>query len=295
MPSLHTADDNVTTVKGDILARGDNYDRRLPVGSNGQVFTADSTQELGVKWAAGGGGGNTITVVPHGDNEIPRFDGVDTKTIQRSALTISDLWTLLMPALGGSGPSARLEFQYSDVYIEQPSAVGGHRLFISGPHKVSVRTSAAEFGSSDTALDCVIGVGFAGDNYVVISGRAGPSPSRIAPAGTGGGDGGRDLEIEALAPGRICVKEDAESDVPAITISQFRERYAILTRGGIHGVTTTKGDILVRDANAAQRLGVGTDGQVLTADAAQTLGIKWAAGGMGAGDVYPPQLGFAGF
>lgn len=41
---------------------------------------------------------------------------------------------------------------------------------------------------------------------------------------------------------------------------------------------TTKGDLLTFGTEAA-RLGVGSDGQVLTADSAQTLGIKWAAAG----------------
>jgi hypothetical protein len=49
------------TTKGDLFVYGSS-DARLPVGSNGQVLTADSTQALGVKWAAGGGGGSLTTV-----------------------------------------------------------------------------------------------------------------------------------------------------------------------------------------------------------------------------------------
>jgi hypothetical protein len=40
---------------------------------------------------------------------------------------------------------------------------------------------------------------------------------------------------------------------------------------------TTKGDILVHTGSANVRQGIGTDGHVLTADSAQTNGLKWAA------------------
>lgn len=55
--------------------------------------------------------------------------------------------------------------------------------------------------------------------------------------------------------------------------------------GAASSPTTTKGDLIVRGASADERLAVGTDGQVPTADAASPGGIKWddpAAGGGGA-------------
>jgi hypothetical protein len=53
------------------------------------------------------------------------------------------------------------------------------------------------------------------------------------------------------------------------------------TTGAEGGTTTltTKGDLLTRSSSAIARLGVGANGTVLTADSAETLGIKWAAGG----------------
>lgn len=39
------------TTKGDILAMGETVSARLPVGTDGQVLTADDASDLGVKWA----------------------------------------------------------------------------------------------------------------------------------------------------------------------------------------------------------------------------------------------------
>jgi hypothetical protein len=53
----------------------------------------------------------------------------------------------------------------------------------------------------------------------------------------------------------------------------------------LEATATTKGDLLVATGSAAvARLGVGTDGQVLTADAAQAGGVRWATpSGVGGG------------
>jgi hypothetical protein len=51
-----------TTTLGDLIVRGSSAPGRLPVGTNGYVLTADSTQPLGIKWAAGGGAGPVASV-----------------------------------------------------------------------------------------------------------------------------------------------------------------------------------------------------------------------------------------
>lgn len=43
------------TSKGDLLTRSSLEYARLPVGTNGQVLTADSSAANGIKWAAGSG------------------------------------------------------------------------------------------------------------------------------------------------------------------------------------------------------------------------------------------------
>ena len=54
-----TADQTPLTTKGDLFGF-DTADARIPVGTNGHILTADSTQALGVKWAAPAASGFTF-------------------------------------------------------------------------------------------------------------------------------------------------------------------------------------------------------------------------------------------
>jgi hypothetical protein len=57
-----TADQTPLTTKGDLFGF-DTADARIPIGTNGHILTADSTQSLGLKWAAPAGGGKLLQVV----------------------------------------------------------------------------------------------------------------------------------------------------------------------------------------------------------------------------------------
>jgi hypothetical protein len=68
----------------------------------------------------------------------------------------------------------------------------------------------------------------------------------------------------------------------------FDEANAFVNGGGVANslIANSKGALITSTGSAVDDLTVGTDGHVLTADSAQTLGIKWAPAASGA-DIDP--------
>lgn len=70
----------------------------------------------------------------------------------------------------------------------------------------------------------------------------------------------------------------------------------MFSRGATHKLVaaapvTTRGDLVAFDGTNWQRLGRGSDGQVLVTDSGQSLGVKWATGGGGSGSVNEVDTG----
>lgn len=116
--------------------------------------------------------------------------------------------------------------------------------------------------SSTPASDGTGSIVLAGGNYAVTIAANSESNFTIGVPSTGG-------------PYRI---EDLASSVTTTTPSTTYIAKATLT---------TKGDLIsATAASTPARLGVGTNGQVLSADSAETTGLKWVSAG--AGDVVGP-------
>lgn len=78
------------TTKGDVLGYS-TAPARVPVGADGTVLTADSTQALGLKWAAGGGGGGGGEVgyaqITSGVNVLSTNEASGTTIISPGSIT----------------------------------------------------------------------------------------------------------------------------------------------------------------------------------------------------------------
>jgi hypothetical protein len=81
------------TTKGDLYGFS-TVDARIPIGSNNQVLTADSTQALGLKWASPAGGGKVLQMVSATTNT--------STTIASTSLTDTTLTATITPTLSTS-------------------------------------------------------------------------------------------------------------------------------------------------------------------------------------------------
>lgn len=79
----------------------------------------------------------------------------------------------------------------------------------------------------------------------------------------------------ASTPARLAVGADTQV-LTADSTQPSGMRWATPASGGMTNPMTAKGDLIAGGAaGVATRLGVGTNGQMLTADSAQTLGVRW--------------------
>jgi hypothetical protein len=119
VPAWATASDQTPlTTKGDLLGFS-TLDARIPIGANGTLLTADSTESLGLKWAAPAGGGPATLITS------ASFTGQSSVAINGCfTSTYTDYYVLWYATGSVADADFEMQFQYSTSTTETATYFG---------------------------------------------------------------------------------------------------------------------------------------------------------------------------
>lgn len=261
------------TTKGDVYGRSSIADARIPVGANGTVLTADSTQTLGVKWATPSGAvgvpgtikdlvwwlqadqvlGTNGVIIPAIGNSHPAQRGtlLSGNTVGNGVSVSSSLlnslpvlsWTNSTTGRYLLSPSVIFNSQVTVFIVAKPNSTTGAVILGGNQHSLEVDFSAAASGFNITkTFDAVIGsctttlsVGTWYQCNVTYNTSTGAYAFRVARAATNSGTSVQSITVATSGVGWNVQggTNDLNADVAEIIVYN-----RVLTSGEITSVET---------------------------------------------------------
>jgi len=232
------------TTKGDLYGF-DTANNRIPVGANGQVLTADSTQALGVKWAASG----STPALTNAHIFVGNGSNVATDVAMSGDATIANTGALTIANLAVT--NAKIANSTIDLTAKVtgslPVSNGGTGLGTLTAHALMLGegTSNVAFAGPGTSAQILIAQGVSADpTFNTVSGDVTISASGVTAIGSG-------KVTNAMLAGSIDLTAKVTGTLP-------------VGNGGIGVANPTAHAVLVGEGSSAVTpITVGTNGQLL--------------------------------
>jgi len=233
------------TTKGDIWTYS-TLDARLPVGTNGFVLKADSSEATGLKWEAQAGGGDMSASTYDPATVSEQLVGLTaTQTLTNKTLTTP---TITLNQGAAPTPTAEGDIQW-DTDDNTIKIGDGASTKVFSDDSVNASTYAP---IADPTFTGEIGIGAVNVSEIELGILEGATLNTT------------ELNYVDGVTSAIQTQLDAKTDESTLT---------------------TKGDLYVAtSASTITRIGAGTNDYVLTADSAEATGLKWAASASGFAD-----------
>ncbi len=155
------------TTKGDVYGFSAS-NARIPIGTDGQVLTADSTQGLGLKWATASGSGTVTTTGSPANGNLTKFTGatsISNGNLSGDVTTSGTLVTTIASSVGLAGSPTTTTQSAGDNTTKisttafVTTAVNNAIAGVNPAVAVSAATTAAGNTSAWTYANGVSGVG----------------------------------------------------------------------------------------------------------------------------------------
>jgi hypothetical protein len=311
---------NPLTTLGDILVGGaSGSPSRLPIGTNGQSLIANSAATFGMNWAlptllgtvtTGTWNATTIAVVHGGTGATTApaaFTALSPLTIKGDLLSFSTLNARLPVGTNGqfltANSTTSTGLQWSAVNLSNATSVTGN-LPINNLNSGSGASSSTFWRGDGTWATPAVGFTNPMTSYGdLIAGGIGGFPERLA-AGANGlvlianssasvvGVNWAQVDLTVGVTNNLPVTNlNSGTSASSATFWRGDGTWAVPSNSGFNNPMTTVGDIILGGtAGAAQRLGVGANGNTLIANSSATNGISWGTVSLSSGTAVSGNL-----